>query len=181
MHKLLLMIAEAGKWHTNIADCEPLCKDKYASLSNWQSEVYSGNKNICIMEFLFGTALLPHLKAVIYRKLSSQFSFFRPCEVLQWWIKTTWWFFEGREFLKYLSVLNKELFFMQAMLLSTEVEVSEDHLKMRTMMNPEKWPIINNAISSFSRLNVDVPEFVPRKSTELPSQTGWQTFYMSLI
>lgn len=82
----------------------------------------------------------------------------------------------------YISMLNKELFFlMQAMLLSTEVEVSEDHLKMRTRMNPEKWPIINNAISSFSRLNVDVPEFVPRKSAELPSQTGRQTVYMSLI
>lgn len=86
------------------------------------------------------------------------------------------------DYLLLKNFLSIYLFFkLQAMLLSTEVEVSEDHSKMRTMMNPEKWPIINNTISSFSRLNVDVPEFVPRKSAELPSQTGRQTFYMSLI
>lgn len=76
-----------------------------------------------------------------------------------------------KEFPKVVKLAQDINLIIQAMLLSTEVEVSEDHSKMRTRMNPEKWPIINNAISSFSRLNVDVPEFVPRKSAELPSQT----------
>ena len=50
------------------------------------------------------------------------------------------------------------------------VELSEDHLKMRPRVTPDKWPL-EGAATTFSTLKVDVPEFVPGKAYSAPGQS----------
>jgi len=44
---------------------------------------------------------------------------------------------------------------------SSEVELSDDFVKLRTAKDPERWAIEGSSPNTFSSLKVDVPEFVP--------------------
>ena len=52
--------------------------------------------------------------------------------------------------------------FLQSLKESTEIELSEDGLKIRALVAPEKWPLDGPPISLIS-FNPDVAEFVPGK------------------
>ena len=54
---------------------------------------------------------------------------------------------------------------LQTMQDSELVEISEDQLMMRPKEGSDKWPISGPIIS---KLNVDVPEFVPGQPFTLP-------------
>ena len=57
---------------------------------------------------------------------------------------------------------------------SEVVALSEDNVKMRPRLTPDKWPIEGPSFT-FSNLKVDVPEFVPGQAYTVnlrPKETG---------
>ena len=72
---------------------------------------------------------------------------------------------------------------------SETVELSEDKVKMRPKVTPDKWPLVGPIIN-FSNLKVDVPEFVPGQMFTVanasthskPQETGeWRTLPVLLV
>ena len=57
---------------------------------------------------------------------------------------------------------------------SKVVEISADHHKMRARVEPSKWSLKGIDPTSFSKLSVDVPEFVPGKRFTAPGDSNPQ-------